>query len=257
MTGRPPSARRRPSATAAPDEVVPAGLGVGIVFVWALATQLTVQGIAGAVGALGLHLGAGGVAVRLGVAAILVLLGEGLRQGVEIARWAVIALALLVTLPGVTRGLAFLGGHRLPASAVLSELIVVTWTPWIVWRLSARRTVRWFHLTGGWAERLRRRGPWYSALAGWTVIAVLVAIQTAGAHRGLPLPSGRTASLRITMLVDLLVIPAIAWLVGRPRGMEGTDPDTPRASRATAQWLVRLAVWSIPWGVAVAVSQSI
>jgi hypothetical protein len=133
----------------------------------------------------------------------------------------------------------------------------VTWTPWIVWRLSAHRTVQWFHLTRGWAGRLGRGGPWPAALATWVLIAVLVVIQTVGARRGIPLPSGRTASVRVSVLVNLLLIPAIAWLVSWPPAGDATDPDTPRASRATAQWLARLAMWSVPWGVAVAISQSI
>jgi hypothetical protein len=164
--------------------VTPAGLGVAVVFLWALATQLTVQGIAGLFGWLGPHHGVGGLVTRLVPAAVLVVIGEGLRRGLRWARWTTIALALLITVSGVLRALAVVTGHGLPQRLVLSLIIELTFAPWIALRLSAPRTVEWFALTS------------------------------------------------------------------RPGA-------APRAVRTGPRWLVRLALWSVPWGIAVAVSQSL
>jgi hypothetical protein len=164
--------------------VTPAGLGVAVVFLWALATQLTVQAIVGLFGGLGLHHGVGGLLARLLPAAVLVAVGEALRRGASWARWTAIVLALLITVAGVARALAVLTGHGLPHRVVLSLLIELTFAPWIALRLSAPRTVAWFALA--------------------------------------------------------------------------SDPDpTARALRTGPRWFVRLLTWSVPWGVAVAISQSL
>jgi len=152
--------------------VTPAGLGVAVVFLWALATQLTTQGIAGLFGGLGLHHGLGGLLARLLPAALLLATGEGLRQGRTWARWTAIALALLVTVSGVLRALAVATGHGLPHRVVLSLLIELTFAPWIALRLSAPRTVAWFALASdpGGAPRAVRTGPrWLAALLVWSV----------------------------------------------------------------------------------------
>jgi len=153
-------------------EVTPAGLGVAIVFLWALATQLTAQGIAGLVGGLGLHHGVGGLLARLLPAALLFVIGESLRQGVRWARWAAIAIALLVTVSGMARALAVATGHGLPHRAVFSLLIELTFAPWIALRLSAPRTAAWFALASdpGPARRAVRTGPrWFAGLLAWSV----------------------------------------------------------------------------------------
>lgn len=152
--------------------VTPAGLGVAVVFLWALATQLTVQGVAGLFGGLGLHHGAGGLLARLLPAALLAVVGESLRQGRRWARWTAIALTLLITVSGVVRALAAIGGHGLPHRIVLSLLIELTFAPWIALRLSAPRTVAWFALASdpGPARRAVRTGPrWFAKLALWSV----------------------------------------------------------------------------------------
>jgi hypothetical protein len=152
--------------------VTPAGLGVAVVFLWALATQLTVQGIAGLVGGLGLHHGVGGLLARLVPATVLVVTGESLRQGRRWARWTAIVLALLITVSGVLRALAVVSGHGLPHRVVLSLLIELTFAPWIALRLSAPRTVEWFALASerGPARRAIRTGPgWLAGLAAWSV----------------------------------------------------------------------------------------
>jgi len=167
---------RIPTTPAAPGAesavVTPAGLGVAIVFLWALATQLTAQGIAGLVGGLGLRHGLGGLLARLLPAAVLFAVGEALRRGAQWARWTTIALALLVAVSGVVRALGVVTGHPLPHRAVLSLLIELLVAPWIVWRLNASRTVAWFSLAShpGEARRAVRTGRrWFAGLLAWSV----------------------------------------------------------------------------------------
>ncbi|MCU1287608.1 MAG: hypothetical protein JWO13_3958, partial [Acidobacteriales bacterium] len=83
----------------------PAGLGMAIVFLWGLAAQYTAQGIGGTAGRVGLHHGAGRMAAYLAGAVLLVALGEGLRRGMEWARFGTLALALLVVVLGVSTAL--------------------------------------------------------------------------------------------------------------------------------------------------------
>jgi len=152
--------------------VTPAGLGVAIVFLWALATQLTAQGIAGLFGGLGLHHGVGGLLARLLPAALLFVIGESLRQGSRWARWATIAIALLVTVSGVARVLSVASGHGLPHRVVFSLLIELTFAPWIALRLNASRTAAWFALTSdpSPARRAVRTGPrWFGTLLALSV----------------------------------------------------------------------------------------
>lgn len=170
--------------------ITPAGLGVAVVFMWALAVQLTTQGIAGLAGGLGIHHeGAGGLAGRLAAAALLAFIGESLRQGREWARLTVIVLTSLVAVSGFVQVIALLTGHGLHERAVFSVLIEVVAAPWIAFRLCAARTRSWFALASG--------------------------------------------------------------------GAAAAPPDAVRAVRTGARWLVRLAAQAVPWGTAVAVSQSL
>jgi hypothetical protein len=165
----------------------PAGLGFAVVFCWALAAQLALQGVAGTMDRLGLHHGGGGLAGRLAAAVILVAAGEALRRGVEWARLATIALAVLFTALALADGLALLRGHGIPGFLVFNDLVCLTFIPWIAWRLSLGRTADWT------ASPRSHRG----ALAvSWAVYAaVLVLMLVTGVLGGITLPSGEPLSL--------------------------------------------------------------
>ena len=154
----------------------PVGVGIGVVFDWALAAQLTTQGVAGMVGALGESGGVPGLLWRLVAAAVLIAGGEALRRGVPWMRIVQIVLTALVTLGGIfSVGLLITGrGGR---GLVLSAIVEVTFAPFIAWGLAQPRTARWFATVRGKGRAPRLSGArWVAVLAGWSAIwGVLVA----------------------------------------------------------------------------------
>jgi hypothetical protein len=231
----------------------PAGVGMAVVFLWGLAAQLTVQGIAGRVGQLGLHNGSGRLGAYLGAALLLVVVGEGVRRGVEWARFAAIALALLVLVMGAAAVLVLVAGHAMPRRLVFTTLVELTFIPWIAWRLSLPRTAAWFAAAG----RAPAGAPWRALLPGWVLYAAVVVDRLALGSR-LSLPPGRPASLAVTAVVDLALIPVAAALLVTRLSTAAPAP-APAAGRARVHgpWLATLVAWSGAWGVVVALTQSI
>lgn len=212
---------------------------------------MALQGFAGTVDRLGLHHGAGGLAGRLAAAVILVMVGEALRRGLEWARLATIALAVLFTVLAIADGLGFLRGHGIPGSLVFTDLVSLTLIPWIAWRLSLRRTAAWT------ASGRPGAAP---VAASWVVYAACVAILlVTGVLGGITLPSGEPLSLVPTWLIELTLVPLIAWAIGRRRPAPAPAARRPTASRRTqGVWGVSAVVaWSVPWGIVVAFTQGI
>lgn len=229
----------------------PAGLGVAVVFCWGLAAQLALQGFAGTVDRLGLHHGIGGLAGRLAAAVILVMVGEGLRRGVEWTRLATVTLAVLFTVLAMADGLAFLRGHGIPGFLVFTDLVCLTFIPWIAWRLSLRRTAAWTAST-----RPGRR----PVAASWLVYSAFVVILLmTGVLGGITLPSGDPLSLVPTWLIDLTVVPLVAWGIGLRRPASAPAAHRPTASPRIqgGRGVSALVAWSGPWGIVVALTQAI
>lgn len=155
---------RRSTVTAMTDR--PAGLGVAVVFTWALAAQLATQGVAGLTGLLGQHGGAGALVWHLAAAAFLLAAGEGLRRGVPWVRVAVVAVTSAITLAGIVSVARLITGHGAHA-LVLPAIVEVTFAPFIAWRLSLPRTARWFATARG-----RGRAPRVSGAVGVSVLVV-------------------------------------------------------------------------------------
>ena len=183
----------RPGTRGAPlMRVRPAGLRVAVVFTWALAVLVLAGGLAGHCGELHplrgplLH-GAGGLVASMVLAALLVVLGEGLRRGDVSARCLVIALACAVTLAGLALALLLaLRVRRVTLPSVVSTFVILTVVPWIGARLSQPQTVAWFASRPDgdgvdtwdrrrtWENEARRtRGPWIAAMA---VVSVVVGV---------------------------------------------------------------------------------
>ncbi|MEA2615180.1 MAG: hypothetical protein QOE72_963 [Chloroflexota bacterium] len=136
---------------------------------WALAAQLVTQGIAGLGGHLGQSGGAGGLAGRLAAAAVVAALGEALRRGVPAARWVQIGLCALLTLFGVLGLAGLAAGHGVGRGRLLSLAVLVTFAPFVVWRLALPRTAAWFRRTRGAGGAPRLSGPgWVTALLAWS-----------------------------------------------------------------------------------------
>jgi hypothetical protein len=212
---------------------------------------LALQALAGTVDRLGLHHGGGGLVGRLAAAAILVTVGEGLRRGVEWTRLATITLSVLFTVLAMADGLAFLRGHGIPRFLVFTDLTCLTLIPWIAWRLSLRRTAAWTAST---------RPGQAPAVAGWVAYAAfLVLLLLTGVLGGITLPSGEVLSPLPTWLIELTVVPLIAWGIGRRRPASAQPVQRPTASpRIQGIWGVSgLVAWSVPWGIGVALTQSI
>lgn len=144
----------------------PHGLGIAVVFDWALTAQLTTQALASATHNLGftpnpLVIGGGLVA-----AACLFALGEGVRRGVPILRLVQVGLMVIISLVGVV-SLVMLVTDQFSGSLLFTTAIELGYAPWLVWRLLDKETAAWFAMAQG-----RGRAP---QVSGWQWVAVLVA----------------------------------------------------------------------------------
>jgi hypothetical protein len=154
----------------------PAGVGIGVVFDWALAAQLTTQGVAGVIGALSESGGVVGLIWRLVVAGVFVAAGEALRRGVPWMRIVQIVLNALVTVGGIVSVVLLITGHG-DRSLVLSAIVMVTFAPFIALSLVRPRTARWFAAAQGKGRAPMLSGArWLAVLIVWGAVwGVLVA----------------------------------------------------------------------------------
>lgn len=168
--GRPfaASAEARMSTTTTPPR--PHGLGIAVVFDWALTAQLTTQALASATHNLGftpnpLVIGGGLVA-----AACLFALGEGLRRGVPILRPVQIGLMVIISLVGVA-SLVMLVTGQFSGSLVFTTAIELGYAPWLVWRLLDKETAAWFTMAQGRGRAPRVSGwQWVAVLGAWAIV---------------------------------------------------------------------------------------
>ena len=154
----------------APRPPRPHGLGIAVVFDWALSAQLTTQAVASATGNLGLKPNPLLIVGALIAAVGLFALGEGLRRGVPTLRLVQVALMAIITLIGVV-SLVMLFTGQFSGSLVFTTAIELGYAPWLVWRLLDRETAAWFAMAQG-----RGRAPhvsgwqWVTVLAAWAVV---------------------------------------------------------------------------------------
>jgi hypothetical protein len=180
--------------------------------------------------------------------------GEGLRRGMEWARWATITVAVLVIVLGVSTGLVFLEGHGMARRLVFTTLVELTLIPWIAWRLSLPRTATWFAASG------RSAGiDWQAALVGWVVFAVLVIDRVAAGGLRLALPSGKPMAVAGSVVIELAVVPVIAAVLSFPRSAAAVVAagGARVGARVNGVWMLALLAWSVPWGIVVAITQGI
>ncbi|MBJ7608522.1 MAG: hypothetical protein JF887_03695 [Candidatus Dormibacteraeota bacterium] len=151
-------------------EPAPHGLGVAVVFDWALTAQLDTQALTAATGHLGLGRDPLAIAGRLLAAAVLLALGDGLRRGIVALRLVQVALMALVTVLGVASAAVLITGHG-SAGLVFSTLVEVTYGPWLVWRLLHSDTAAWFARSRGRGRAPRASGSrWIAVLVLWSVV---------------------------------------------------------------------------------------
>jgi hypothetical protein len=148
----------------------PHGLGIAVVFDWALTAQLTTQALASATRNLGFTLDPLMIVGALAGAALLFALGEGLRRGIKSLRLVQVGLMGLITLIGIVSLVELIIGPR-DASLVFTTAIELSYPPWLIWRLLSPETAAWFALPG-----TRRRAPltsgwkWVAVLALWAIV---------------------------------------------------------------------------------------
>lgn len=148
----------------------PHGLGIAVVFDWALTVQLTTQALASATSNLGFRPNPAVIVGGLVAAAGLLALGEGLRRGVPSLRLVQIGLMVLITLVGIVSLVMLLTG-QFSGSLLFTTAIELGYAPWLVWRLLDKETAAWFAVARG-----RGRAPhvsgwqWVSVLAAWAIV---------------------------------------------------------------------------------------
>jgi hypothetical protein len=148
----------------------PHGLGIAVVFDWALTAQLATQAIAATTGHLGLDRDPAAIAGRWAAAALTLAIGEGLRRGVPALRLVQVGIMVLVTVLGVVSAGMLLTGHG-DRSLVFSTIVELTYAPWLTWTLLNRETAAWFAAAHGHGRWPRTSGwRWVSILAAWSVV---------------------------------------------------------------------------------------
>lgn len=158
------------TAAEAPLRPQPHGLGIAVVFDWALTAQLTTQAIAAATATLGLARDGPAIAGRLVAAAGLLAMGEGMRRGVPVLRPVQVGLMALVSVLGVASAVVLLTGHG-SASLVFSTIVELAFGPWLAWRLLDKQTAGWFAATRGRGGAERTSGPaWITVLIVWSAV---------------------------------------------------------------------------------------
>ncbi len=148
----------------------PHGLGIAVVFDWALTAQLATQAIGASTGHLGLTRDPAAIAGRCAAALLTFAMGEGLRRGVPAIRRIQVGIMALVTALGVVSAGVLVTGHG-DRSLVFSTIVELTYAPWLIRALLNRETAAWFAASRGHGRWPRTSGTrWVSILAVWSVV---------------------------------------------------------------------------------------
>jgi uncharacterized membrane protein HdeD (DUF308 family) len=105
------------------------------------------------------------------VAIVLILFGEMVRRGRNWARWIQLVANALLSLVGI-----FSLVHLYQSVSVgnfwpfVTEIILLIFSPLIVWRLSRPSTARWFRMVTVAEARKRHSGTWVWFIALWAIV---------------------------------------------------------------------------------------
>lgn len=158
----------------------PGGIGVAVAIDWGLAVQIFLTPII-AVFSQSSPLKIPGLNATIGTvllfviawvfAGVCVLFGEMIRRGRNWARWIQIAFNALLSLAGIASLLnlyqSFIAGHFWP---LVTESILVIFSPLVVWRLSRPSTARWFKTVTVAEASQRHGGKWVWFIALWAIV---------------------------------------------------------------------------------------
>jgi hypothetical protein len=148
----------------------PHGLGIAVVFDWALTAQLTTQALASATHNLGFAPNSLLIAGSLVAAAALLALGEGLRRGIPALRLVQVGLMVIITLIGIV-SLVILVTGQFSGSLLFTTAIELGYAPWLIWRLLDKETAAWFATARGHGRAPHVSGwQWVTVLAAWAIV---------------------------------------------------------------------------------------
>lgn len=166
---------------ASQELAAPQGVGMAVAFDWGLAVQIFVTPIL--LTFFGLNPGAVGIdtgstmakilyfVVSLPFAALLWLYGEMVRSGRNWARRVQVAANMLLTIAGIAgiynlyRGIKS-GNYW----SLVTEIILLIFSPLIAWRMSRPSTARWFKTVSPNEARKRHGGWWIVFIAVWALV---------------------------------------------------------------------------------------
>ena len=167
------------------DEVIadtqpgPQGVGMAVAFDWGLAAQILVMPI------VSLLLGRPGMfkqfsptvgtllstLVSLPFAALLAVFGEGVRRGwrwtrfVQLIANALLFVGGLVAIPSTWNGAK--QGNYWP---LVTEVILLIFSPLIAWRMAGKRSTRWFDTVSSAVAQKRHGGAWPFLIGIWAAV---------------------------------------------------------------------------------------
>ncbi len=157
----------------------PQGVGMAVAFDWGLAVQILVMPI------VSLLLGRPGMfkqlspvvgtllstLVTLPIAALLAIFGEGIRRGwrwtrlVQLIANALLFIGGLITIPSTWNGVK--QGNYWP---LVTEVILLIFSPLIAWRMAGKRSTRWYDTVSSAVARKRHGGAWPFLIGIWAAV---------------------------------------------------------------------------------------
>lgn len=159
----------------------PQGIGMAVAFDWALGVQILSMPLlyllSGKPGPLNnLHLSSAvttllSTLIALPFAALLAVFGESIRRGwrwgrpIQVVANALLFVGGIVTIPSTVQ--AARGGNYWH---IVTEVILLIFSPLIAWRLSRPRTAHWFATVKSSDARKRHGGAWPYLIAIWAIV---------------------------------------------------------------------------------------
>ena len=163
------------------EQPAPQGVGMAVAFDWGLSVQILAIPLL--TGNLGLSSSLQGVdlssaltralffVVALPFAFLLAFFGEAVRSGRNWARRVQIVANVLLTLVGLASIInlyhGIKSGNYWP---IVTELILLIFSPLIAWRLSRPSSARWFKTVSPADARRRHSGIWIFFIALWAIV---------------------------------------------------------------------------------------
>lgn len=164
----------------ATESSAPQGIGMAVAFDWGLAVQIFVTPIISTFSSQSSSLKVPGLSsfptvllfvIAWPIAAGLAFFGEMVRRGRNWTRWIQIVANTLLSLAGIVSLVSLYNslkaGNFWP---LVTEVILVIFSPLIAWRLSRPSTARWFKTVTVAEASKRHGGTWVLFIALWAAV---------------------------------------------------------------------------------------